>query len=123
MTADALRPTYEELVAEHTALRERVAEVEQRNAHLQACRGEPEAVLKTVLGQLEAARRAGRRQAAPCSQGPPKENPRRPGPKAGHPPGQREQPPPVDRTLEVKLAHATGLRCGGELLDPTIPMQ
>jgi len=71
MTADALRPTYEDLVAENTALRERVAEVEQRNAHLQARLDEREAALKTALGQLEAARRAGQRlagKAGPTSQ-------------------------------------------------------
>ena len=123
MPADALRPTYEELVAENTALRERVAEVEQRNAQLQARLGEREAALKTALGQLEAARRAGTRQAAPLSKGPPKENPRRPGQKAGRRSAHREKPPQVDRTVEVTLAHATCLTCGGNLVDHTVQVQ
>ena len=123
MTADALRPNYEELAAENTALRQRVAELEQRNAQLQARLGELEAALKTALGQLEAARRAGKRQAAPFSKGPPKENPQRPGQKVGHPPAHREKPAQIDRTLEVKLAHAICLRCGGKLVERTMQVQ
>ena len=123
MPADALRPNYEELAAENTALRQRVAELEQRNAQLQARLGELEAALKTALGQLEAARRAGKRQAAPFSKGPPKENPQRPGQKAGHPPTHRGKPPRVDRTVEVTLAHATCLTCGGNLVDYTVQVQ
>ena len=57
MTAEAVdvsRPSYDDLVAENAAPRRRVAEPEQHVAAL-------EAALKTALGQLEAASRAGKR--------------------------------------------------------------
>lgn len=116
MTGEASRPSYEELAAENAALRERVAELEQRISEL-------EAALKAALEQLEAARRAGKRQAAPFSKGPPKDSPKPPGRKVGHPPAHREKPQQVDRTLDVKLSHAACLRCGGELVDQTIQVQ
>ena len=109
MTDDASRPSYEELAAENAALRQRVAELG--------------AALKTALEQLEAARRAGKRQAAPFSKGPPKANSKPPGRKVGHPPAHREKPKQVDRTLDVKLPHATCLKCGGELVERTIQVQ
>ena len=116
MRADALPPSDGDLIAEHAALRGRVAALPQRVVEL-------EAVLKTALEHLGAARRAGKRQAAPFSKGPPKEQPQRPGQKAGHPAVHREQPPPVQRTLEVTLAHVTCLTCGGTLVDHTIQVQ
>ena len=116
MTDDASRPSYEELVAENAALRQRGAELEQRVVEL-------DAALKAALEQLEAARRAGKRQAAPFSKGPPKANPQPPGRKAGHPPAHREKPKQVDRTLDVRLSHGTCLKCGGELVDQTIQVQ
>src|SRR3990172_6923159 len=116
MSGEASRPSYEELAAENAALRERVVELEQRISEL-------EAALKTALEQLEAARRAGKRQAAPFSKGPPKANPKPPGRKAGHPPSHREKPQQVDRTLDVKLPHGTCLKCGGQLVDQAIQVQ
>lgn len=65
MTGDTSRPGYEELAAENAALRQRVGELSQRVVEL-------EAALKGTLEQLETARRAGKRQAAPFSKGPPK---------------------------------------------------
>ena len=58
-----------------------------------------------LKAELEKARRAGKRQAAPFSKGPPKATPKRPGRKPGHAPAHRPPPPPeqVDRTLEVPL--------------------
>ena len=63
------------------------------------------AEVERLKAELEQARRAGKRQAAPFSKGPPKANPRRPGRKPGHPPSHRPAPPPepVDRTVEVPL--------------------
>lgn len=110
------RPSYEELVAENATLRQRVAELEQRVVEL-------EAALKTALEHLEAARRAGKRQAAPFSKGPPKADPKPPGRKVGHPPAQRAKPEQVDRTLDVQLAHRTCLVCGGDLVEHTIQVQ
>jgi transposase len=53
--------------------------------------------------ELEQARRAGKRQAAPLPKEAPKADLKRPGRKAGHPPSHRTPPPPeqVDRTIEV----------------------
>lgn len=123
MTEDAVPPSDGDLIAENAALRHRIAELEQQATGFRRRVGELEAALKTALEQLEAARRAGKRQAAPFSKGPPRENPQRPGQKAGHPAAQREKPPQVNRTLEVKLGHATCLTCGGDLVDHTIQVQ
>ncbi|MGZ3337272.1 MAG: IS66 family transposase, partial [Isosphaeraceae bacterium] len=59
----------------------------------------------TVSECSQQSRRAGKRQAAPFSKGPPKTYPKRPGRQAGHPPSHRPAPPPeqVDRTIEVPL--------------------
>ncbi|HET92141.1 MAG TPA: IS66 family transposase [Chloroflexi bacterium] len=89
----------ERLRAENAALRQRVAELEERVAQL-------EAELERLKSQLEEAERAGKRQAAPFSKGPPKANPRRPGRKAGHAPAHRPRPERVDRTLEAELPPA-----------------
>ena len=62
----------ERLRAENAALRERVAELEEVVAQLKA-------ELEGLKGQLEEAERAGKRQAAPFSKGPPQANPKRPG--------------------------------------------
>jgi transposase len=63
------------------------------------------AEVERLKAELEQARRAGKRQAAPFSTGPPKANPKRPGRKPGHPPSHRSAPAPerVDRTIEVPL--------------------
>src|SRR5512132_1793118 len=58
-----------------------------------------------LKAELEQARRAEKRQAAPFSKGPPKPHPKRPGRQPGHSPSHRPAPPPeqVDRTIEVPL--------------------
>ncbi|RUL86497.1 IS66 family transposase, partial [Tautonia sociabilis] len=84
-------PTYDELL-----------ELTRRQARqIDELRSEVE----RLKAELEQARRAGKRQAAPFSKGPPKGVPRRPGRKAGHPPRHRPPPPPeqVGRTVEVPL--------------------
>lgn len=83
--------TYEELLDEN-----------RRQARLiEELRAEVERLKK----ELEEARRAGKRQAAPFSKGPPKAHPKPPGRKPGHPPSHRVAPAPeqVDRTIEVLL--------------------
>src|SRR5512135_1747958 len=59
--------------------------------------------VERLKAELEQARRAGKRQAAPFSKGPPKPHPKRPGRRPGHSPSHRPAPPPeqVDRTVEV----------------------
>lgn len=88
---DGRVPTYDELL-----------ELTRRQARqIDELRSEVE----RLKAELEQARRAGKRQAAPFSKGPPKAAPRRPGRKAGHPPSHRPAPPPeqIDRTVEVPL--------------------
>jgi transposase len=97
----------ERLRAENAALRRRIGELEERLAEL-------EGTLATVKEQLEEARRAGKRQAAPFSKGPPKANPKRPGRKAGHAPAHRSRPERIDRVLEAELPPVCP-SCGGEL--------
>src|SRR4051794_32831147 len=66
-----------------------------------------------LKAELEEVRRAGKRQAAPFSKGPPKADPKRPGRKPGHPPSHCPAPPPerVDRTIAVPLPeHCPGCR-------------
>ena len=109
MTDEDLLAQNEHLRAENAALKQRVVE--------------PEAALKEALAQLEAARRAGQRQAAPFSRGQPQANPKPPGRKQGHPPAQRPKPKRVDRVVEVKLNRTTCLHCGGELVDHSLQVQ
>ena len=88
---DGGTPTYEDLL-----------DLTRRQArHIDELRAEVE----RLKAELEQARRAGKRQAAPFSKGPPKAHPKRPGRTPGHPPSHRPAPPPeqVDRTVEVPL--------------------
>ena len=67
-------------------------------------------------GQLEEARRAGKRQAAPFSRGEPKTQPRRSGRRSGEEHGRyghREPPGMVDEKLDAPLA--ARCECGGEI--------
>src|SRR5690348_12022248 len=101
-------PSYEELL-ELTGQQARlIRDLEARLARLQA-------EADRLKAELEEARRAGKRQAAPFSKGPPKDRPKRPGREPGHPPAHRAAPPPerVDRTVEVpspRAAPAVGPR-------------
>jgi transposase len=63
------------------------------------------AEVERLKSELEQSRRAGKRQAAPFSKGPPTEHPKRPGRQPGHAPSHRPPPPPeqVDRTIAVAL--------------------
>ena len=105
----------ERLRAENATLRQRIAELEELVAKL-------ETELARIKGQLEAAERAGKRQAAPFSKGPPKANPKRPGRKAGHPAAHRPRPERVDRVLEAELPPVCP-SCGGELTDHAVKEQ
>ena len=105
----------ERLRAENATLRQRIAELEELVAKL-------EAELARIKGQLEEAERAGKRQAAPFSKGPPKAKPKRPGRKAGHPAAHRPRPERVDRVLEAELPPVCP-SCGGELTDHEVEEQ
>ncbi len=68
-TARMAQPTYEQLETRVRQLEAQNARLEARIAHLERL--------------LEKATRDGKRQAAPFSQGPPKEKPKKPGRKSG----------------------------------------
>jgi transposase len=75
-------------------------------------------------GQLEEARRAGKRQAAPFSRGEPKRGPRRAGRRSGdghgrH--GHREAPGEVDEQFDAPLEARCG--CGGEIVEDRVEFQ
>ena len=123
MTYEDLLAQVERLRAENTALKQRLAELEAEKATVAQRLTVLEAALKEALAQLEAARRAGKRQAAPFSRGQPQANPKPPGRKQGHPPAQRPKPSRVDRVVEVKLNRTTCLACGGELGDHRAQVQ
>src|SRR5262245_39749030 len=99
---DGTAPTYDELL-----------ELTRRQARLI---DELRAEVDRLKRELEEARRAGKRQAAPFSKGPPKADPKRPGRKPGHQPRHRTAPPleQVDRTVEVSLPEGCP-RCGTPL--------
>lgn len=95
---EALRTAREAHEGEAQRLRDRICELEQ---------------------QLAEAQRAKRRQAAPFSRGQKKEQPKKPGCKAGHPGAKRERPEQVDRTLCAPQLTACDC-CGGPLSDVKI---
>ena len=74
--------------------------------------------------ELEEARRAAKRQAAPFSRGDPSVSPRRPGRRAGEEHGRhghREPPGEVDEELDAPLTDRCD--CGGEILEERIEYQ
>jgi transposase len=96
-------PTYDELLALVDSLRVTVARLEAANARLQA--------------ELDVARRAGKRQAAPFRKGPPEPDPKTPGRKSGDAHGRhghRPAPPPdqiqecYDAPLPASCPHCRG---------------
>lgn len=106
-------PTYDELVALVESLRATVARLAAENARLQA--------------DLDAARRAGKRQAAPFRKGPPKPDPKRPGRKSGDAHGRhghRPVPPPdqVQECYDAPLPDACP-HCRGALAEADVVAQ
>ena len=104
-------PTYDELVVLVESLRGTIARLEADNARLQA--------------ELDAARRAGKRQAAPFRKGPPKPDPKTPGRKSGDAHGRhghRPPPPPgqiqehYDAPLPDACPHCRGALAESEIV-------
>lgn len=97
---DGQRPTDDEL-------QQRVVALEARNADLERQVARLTAQVESLLRRLEEQQRAGKRQAAPFSKGPPKADPKPPGRKPGDDYGQHhrraipEQPP--DEVYDVPL--------------------
>src|SRR5215207_2838780 len=77
--------------------------------------------------ELDDARRASKRQAAPFRKGPPKPDPRRPGRKAGdaHGPHAHRPPPPPEQIDEVHQAPLPDAcpHCRGELIETEVAHQ
>jgi transposase len=107
-------PSYDNLLELTRQQAHLIRDLEAKVARLQA-------ETDRLKAELEEARRAGKRQAAPFSKGPPKTRPNRPGRKPGHPPAHRAAPPPerVDRTVEVPLPERCP-RCQNPLDDTPV---
>jgi transposase len=94
-----------------------VARLEKRNAEL-------EARIVQLEKQLEEARRANKRPAAPYSRGSPKEQPNKPGRKAGKkygPQANRQAPQKPDEIIDVPLPQSC--TCGGRLEETKVVHQ
>src|SRR3954470_19347531 len=105
------------LVEELQKLRAEVEQLRAENDHLRRENERLQRELEQAKADAEAARRAGKRQAAPFSKGPPKAHPKKPGRKRGaahgrH--GHRPAPPPdrIDETLDAPLPKACPDRGG-----------
>jgi transposase len=97
---------------------QRIVQLERRVAEL-------EAQVARLTSQLEEAVRAGKRQAAPFSKGPPKPVPKKPGRKAGEDYGikaHRQPPEQIDEILEAPLPDACP-DCGGPIEESEIQQQ
>ncbi len=114
-TDDTLRDELARTRRDLVRVREELARVERERADLQRERDRLRRENERLKDDLEAARRAGARQAAPFSKGDLTRHPRRPGRKAGtahgrH--GQRPVPLRVDETHDAPLPPACP-HCGG----------
>lgn len=110
----------ERLAAENAALRQQLAEVSvvagqggETEVSLRQRIAELERQVAELKAQLEQARRAGKRQAAPFRRRKRKDNPKRPGRKPGHPPAHRPIPDHVDAEVDVPLGACP--HCGGDV--------
>ncbi len=106
-------PRCEPLRRENEALRQQVEKLRKDN---EAQKGEN----ARLRGSLSEAHRAGKRQAAPFSKGPPKANPKRPGRKPGNAYGikaRRRVPDHVDESYEVPIEACP--YCGSEDVEET----
>ena len=132
--------TYQQLVEHNRRLRQRIAEQDHILAEKDRRIAELEATVAqqaTTVARLEArvahlekllekATRAGKRQAAPFSKGPPKANPEKPGRKPGkrygkkaHRPSPKQKP---DEVIDVPLpAECPG--CGGDVDEDHVDQQ
>lgn len=108
----------DEQALEITRLRERLERVERERDRLQRENAQ-------LRKDVEAARRAGARQAAPFSKGAPKAQPRRSGRKAGAAYGraaQRPLPAEVDETYDALVPRGCP-KCAGEIIETRVATQ
>jgi len=120
MTYEELYRRNAELEEENKRLRSRVGELEEENKRVQAHNTELEAriaELERRIADLEEKLKEGLRQAAPfrVRDERKKEQPGRPGRKAGHHGERRRIPDHIDERVEVPLEHCP--KCGGEVQD------
>jgi transposase len=113
-------PSYEQLLLELRQLREQLAERDRGIARLEAAN-------RDLQARLDAAEKAGKRQAAPFSKGKPKPDPKTPGRKAGDAHGRhghRPAPTPdaVDETYDAPLPDQCP-DCGGDVAEDRIDDQ
>ena len=116
-TDDALRDELARTRRDNARLRDELARVERERAQLERERDRLRGENERLKDDLEAARRAGARQAAPFSKGAPTPHPKRPGRKRGaahgrH--GQRAVPAVVHETHEAPLPPGCP-SCGGRV--------
>lgn len=120
---EALRRRVDALEAEATDLRARAVKAEALAAELAKIQEEN----KKLQALLEQARRAGKRQAAPFSKGPPKREPRRPGRKAGAEYGKRgarPRPTTIHETLDAGLpSKCPDPHCDGHVKETGVEVQ
>jgi transposase len=115
-----VRPTYDELLSAVDELRRRIESLRAESDRLR----DENQQLRT---QLDDARRAGKRQAAPFRKGPPKAQPNRPGRKAGpqHGTHGHRSPPSaeqIDEAHEALLPEACP-HCQGRLVEAGVAQQ
>lgn len=117
--------TRDELELENERLRRRNEELERATRELERERDRLRHQNERLKKQLDAARRAGFRQAAPFSRGAPKPKPAKPGRKSGSRYGRkarRRKPTRIDEQHEAPLpAHCPD--CGGDIREERVAAQ
>jgi len=110
------QPPYQQLSDENRQLRAENAQLKVRVGQLEAQVEQLTVQVRQLTAQLQEALRAGKRQAAPFSKGPPKDDPKPPGRKAGPHYGTKAHRPippgPPDEVIDVPLPEACP-HCGG----------
>lgn len=114
------QPTYHQLLDIIDRKDQRIAQLESQVQTLQAQVEQLTAKVRQLTAQIQEALRAGKRQAAPFSKGPPKDDPKPPGRKAGPNYGTKAHRPiptgPPDEVLDVPLPD-TCPHCGGSTVE------
>ena len=128
--ADSQRPTrtpdpIDALRRENAQLRHDLEHAEAERDRLNRERTHLERVIARLKEELETARRAGARQAAPFSKGAPKRHPQRPGRKSGARygrQGRRRTPTVIHEVQDVPLPGACPT-CGGAVEETSVAAQ
>jgi len=100
-------------------------EATKRILELEARVAELEDLVKRLLKRVDELERAGKRQAAPFSKGPPKKKPKKPGRKRGRDHGRHQRgeiPKQIDEEIDVPLPSGCP-DCGGEVDEVSVAEQ